>query len=134
MACKAGILKSKMGKVAHGVVHSINQLTSSIGFFLIFQWSFKRDKSTINLLNIWLQLFIFAGYLIHVIDDVVFSSAKTHLPTDNLIVAIRLPRTFLKTSRASFWATSHKDLSCPWATLPILDFRIPGQHFSIRFN
>jgi hypothetical protein len=40
------------------------------------------------MLNIWLQLhvFIFSGYLIHVIDDVVFSSAKTHLPTDNLIV------------------------------------------------
>jgi hypothetical protein len=44
---------------------------------------------------------IFSGYFIHVIDDVVFSSAKTHLPTDNLIVAIRLPRTFLKLSRAS---------------------------------
>jgi hypothetical protein len=24
-----------------------------------------------------------------------------------------------------FWATSHRDLGCPWATLPILDFRIP---------
>jgi hypothetical protein len=68
---------------------------------LIFQWPFKRDKSTINLLNIWLLLFIFSGYLIHVIDDVVFSSAKTHLPTDNLIVAVRLPRTFLKLSRAT---------------------------------
>jgi hypothetical protein len=25
-----------------------------------------------------------------------------------------------------FWATSHRDLGCPQATLPILDFRIPG--------
>jgi hypothetical protein len=25
-----------------------------------------------------------------------------------------------------FWATSHRDLGCPRATLPILDFRIPG--------
>jgi hypothetical protein len=25
-----------------------------------------------------------------------------------------------------FWAPSHRDLGCPWATLPILDFRIPG--------
>jgi hypothetical protein len=25
-----------------------------------------------------------------------------------------------------FWATSHRDLGCPWATLPILDFRIPA--------
>jgi hypothetical protein len=48
-----------------------------------------------------LQLFIFSGYFIHVIDDVVFSSAKTHLPTDNQIMAVRLPRTFLKPSRAS---------------------------------
>jgi hypothetical protein len=24
-----------------------------------------------------------------------------------------------------FWATSHRDLGCPRATLPILDFRIP---------
>jgi hypothetical protein len=23
-----------------------------------------------------------------------------------------------------FWATSHRDLGCPWTTLPILDFRI----------
>jgi hypothetical protein len=52
-------------------------------------------------LNIWLQRFIFSGYLIHVIDDVIFSSAKIHLLTDNLIVAIRSPRTFLKPSRAS---------------------------------
>jgi hypothetical protein len=60
-----GILKSKMGKVArgqpksrrgcperNGVVHSIHQLTSSLGFFLIFQCPFKRDKWTISLLNI----------------------------------------------------------------------------------
>jgi hypothetical protein len=26
-----------------------------------------------------------------------------------------------------FWATSHRDLGCPWATLPILDFRIPDK-------
>jgi hypothetical protein len=29
-----------------------------------------------------------------------------------------------------FWATSHRDLGCPRATLPILDFRIPGQSLS----
>jgi hypothetical protein len=27
-----------------------------------------------------------------------------------------------------FWATSHRDLGCPRATLPILDFRIPAPH------
>jgi hypothetical protein len=27
-----------------------------------------------------------------------------------------------------FWATSHRDLGCPRATLPILDFRIPVQY------
>jgi hypothetical protein len=87
----------------NGVVHSINQLTRS-SFFSNFSTAIQVGKSTINLLNvlnIWLQRFIFSGYLIHVIDDVVFSSAKTHLPTDSLIVAIRLPRIFLKPSRAS---------------------------------
>jgi hypothetical protein len=28
----------------------------------------------------------------------------------------------------SFWSTSHMDLGCPWATLPILDFRIPDNY------
>jgi hypothetical protein len=27
----------------------------------------------------------------------------------------------------TLWATSHRDLGCPRATLPILDFRIPGE-------
>jgi hypothetical protein len=27
-----------------------------------------------------------------------------------------------------FWATSHRDLGCPRATLRILDFTIPGLH------
>jgi hypothetical protein len=80
----------------NGVVHSIQSVDKFHWFFSNFSWPFKRDKSRINLLNIWLQLFIFSGYLIHVIDEVVFSSAKTHLPTDNLIVAIGLPRTFMK--------------------------------------
>jgi hypothetical protein len=28
-----------------------------------------------------------------------------------------------------FWATSHRDFGCPWATLPILDFRILDHTF-----
>jgi hypothetical protein len=36
----------------NGVVQSIHQLTSSIVFFLIFQWPIKRDNWAINRLNI----------------------------------------------------------------------------------
>jgi hypothetical protein len=33
-----------------------------------------------------------------------------------------------------FWATSHRDLGCPQATLLILDFRIPERENLTCFN
>jgi hypothetical protein len=32
-----------------------------------------------------------------------------------------------------FWATSHRDLGCPLATLLILDFRIPGVGHGVAY-
>jgi hypothetical protein len=33
-----------------------------------------------------------------------------------------------------FWATSRRDLGCPWATLPILDFRIPADIINLEMT
>jgi hypothetical protein len=77
-------------------------------------------------LNIWLQLFIFSGYFIHVIDDVVFSSAKTHLPTDNLFVAKVAQN--ISESVLGVWATYFRipGLVISLALAPGIDTQVQG--------
>jgi hypothetical protein len=102
----AGILKSKIGKVAQkGMGLSTASISKQVplvfsNFSIAIQEGQVNNKSVEYLVAASIHIFYI---FIHVIDDVVFSSAKTHLSTDNLIVAIsiRLPSTFLKPSRAS---------------------------------